>query len=126
MNWLTGVVLQGFRLDAAPNLFQGLESIIVTSLRAQRYEIARINIAHLCEELPLDVGCGGVLNHAIHKRDALLIEPVRLLGMSHLVDDFCFDSEVAWNEVELIRDLGVRLDRGVYRCKRIGESPLCS
>jgi len=42
------------------------------------------NIAHLCEKLPLDVGCGSMLNHAIYKRDALLIEPVSLLGLTIL------------------------------------------
>ena len=98
-----------------------MEGIIVALLRTQRCEITRINIAHLREELPLDVGCGGVLNHAIYKRDALLIEPVRLLGLTHLVDDFCLNSQIAWNEVKLIGNFGVRVNGAVYRRKRVGE-----
>src|ERR1700684_1919314 len=80
-----------------------------------------INTAHLCEELPLDVGCGSMLNHAIYKRDALLIEPVSLLGLTHLVDDFRLNSQIAWNEVKLIGNFGVRINSAVYRRKSAGE-----
>src|ERR1700684_1527697 len=80
-----------------------------------------INTAHLCEELPLDVGCGSMLNHAIYKRDALLIEPVSLLGLTHLVYDFRLNGQIAWNEVKLIGNFGVRLNSAVYGCKRIWE-----
>src|SRR5271168_232583 len=62
-----------------------------------------------------------MLNQAIYKRDALLIEPVSLLGLTHLVFDFSLNGQIAWNEVQLIGNFGVRINSAVYRRKSAGE-----
>jgi hypothetical protein len=102
-------------------LFPALMGIIVALLCAQLCEVTRIDIAHLCEELPLEIGCGGVLDHAI----ALLIEPFCLLGLTHLLSDFCLDSQIAWNEVKLTGNFGVPINSALSPQARPARVPLC-
>ena len=47
--------------------------------------------------------------------------PVSLLGLTHLVFDFSLNSQIAWNEVKLIGNFGVRFNSAVYRRKSAGE-----
>jgi hypothetical protein len=41
--------------------------------------------------------------------------------MTHLVDDFCLNSEIARNEVKLVGNFRVRVNGAIYRCKRVRE-----
>ena len=104
------MVRERLRLDASPGALDHAERIGKSALIAQRSEIAGIDNAEITKQLAFDHRRRNPAEQRIQQVGALFVQVIGRLHLAHPRENFRLYGEIPWHEIQLVRDLPVRID----------------